>query len=485
VGATAVLSDTIFARENNPHPDPPPTWGRGFSTKCDGPAAMSEYVDCHYARTRADLAQRPFLDSVLATETAIVGGGLAGLTIALELARRGRRVAVLEGRRIAWGASGRNGGFCAPGYAVGYERIAQLAGVETARELLALSREGVTYVRDNLAAFGTPVDPSRQGHISARRVPARAELERYRDAMAALGFELRVQDLDQTRTLLKSERYFESIVEPSTFAMQPLDYALAMAREIERLGGRVLENTPALSFGRAGASHLIATPRGRINARNLVLATGGYTTRLIPDLRRAMLSIATYAMVTEPCGELLDRAVATPMCVSDDRRAGDYYRRLEDDRLLWGGRITTRTRDPRDLAALLRRDMVEVFPQLSGVKIETAWSGLMAYARHFMPQVGRLPDGRWYCTGFGGHGLNTTAVAGRLVATALSDGDDRYRLFAPFGLAWNGGPVGPLAVQLYYWKLQAEDWWAERRGTPRPQKKVGTAPKDVQPSSTT
>lgn len=437
---------------------------------------MSDYVDCHYARTRVDWVQRPFLDSVMATETAVVGGGLAGLTVALELARRGRPVALLEGRRIAWGASGRNGGFCQPGYAVAYERIAQLAGADTARELMALSRDGVAYVQDNLAAFGRPVDPRRRGHISARRVPARTELERYRDAAAALGFEMRVQDVDETRALLKSERYFESIVEPTTFAMQPLDYALAMAREIERLGGRVFENTPALSFGRTGASHLIATPRGRVNARNVVIATGGYTSRLIPALRRAMLPIATYAMATEPCGALLDRAVATPMCISDDRRASDYYRRLEDGRLLWGGRITARTRDPRDLAALLRRDMIEVYPQLAGVTIETAWSGLMAYARHFMPQVGQLPDGRWYCTGFGGHGLNTTAVAGRLVAAALSGGDDRYRLFAPFGLVWNGGPLGPVAAQLYYWTLQAQDWWTERRGAPRLHKKVGTAP---------
>jgi glycine/D-amino acid oxidase-like deaminating enzyme len=446
---------------------------------------MSDYVDCHYARTRADVDQRPFLSSVMATETAIIGGGLAGLTIALELARRGQPVAVLEGRRIAWGASGRNGGFCSPGYAVGYDTIVQLAGTESARELYALSRAGVEYVRGNLAAFGVPVDAARMGHISARRIPARAELERYRDAMAPLGAQYRVLSTEETRALLKSPRYFDSIVEPLAFAMHPLDYALAMAREIERLGGRIFENTPALSFGRAGAAHVVATPRGRLRAARVVLCTGGYTTRLIPALRRAMLPIATYAMATEPCGELLDRAIATPMCISDDRRAGDYYRRLTDGKLLWGGRITTRTRDPRDLVALLQRDMVDVYPQLSGVKIETAWSGLMAYARHFMPQVGHLADGRWYCTGFGGHGLNTTGVAGQLVAAALSESDDRYRLFAPFGLAWNGGPLGPVAAQLHYWRLQAADWWAERRGAPRAQKKVGTAPKDVQPSSTT
>jgi gamma-glutamylputrescine oxidase len=443
---------------------------------------MSDYIDCHYARTRADQTCRPFLDGTLATGTVVVGGGLAGLTIALELARGGHSVVLLEGRRIGWGASGRNGGFCGPGYALGHDGIARIVGLETARELMALSREGVDYVADNLAAFGSPVDPRRRGHISARRVPARAELERYRDKMAALGVALSVQGIEETRAQLKSPFYYESIVEPTMFAMQPLDYALAMAREIERLGGKVFENSPALSTGRFGASHLVATPRGKVSAHHLVICTGGYTGRLVPALRRAMLPIATYAMASEADAALLDGAIATPKCISDDRRAGDYYRRTADGRLIWGGRITARTRDPGDLAALLRRDMIEVYPQLAGLRIECAWSGLMAYARHYMPQVGRLDEGLWYCTAFGGHGLNTTAAAGGLIAAAIAEGDDRYQLFAPFGLAWNGGPLGPAAAQLTYWKLQLQDWWAERAVA---QKKVGTAPTDVQPSSTT
>ncbi|WP_119303506.1 NAD(P)/FAD-dependent oxidoreductase [Dongia deserti] len=443
---------------------------------------MSDYIDCHYARTRADQTQRPFLDGTIATGTAVIGGGLAGLTIALELARAGHSVVLLEGRRIGWGASGRNGGFCAPGYAVGYDRIAQMAGEETARELMGLSQDGVEYVANNLAAFGMKVDPKRRGHISARRIPARGALERYRDKMATLSFNMRVQSVEETRAQLKSPLYFESIVEPTTFAMQPLDYALAMAREIERRGGKVFENSPALSTGRFGTSHLVATPRGRVSAHHLVICTGGYTGRFMPALRRAMLPIATYAMASECNPALLDAAIATSLCISDDRRAGDYYRRTSDGRVIWGGRITARTRDPADLAELLRRDMIEVYPQLVGLTIECAWSGLMAYARHYMPQVGRLGEGVWYCTAFGGHGLNTTAATGCLIAAAIAEGDDRYRLFAPFGLTWNGGPLGPVAAQLTYWKLQLQDWWAERNVD---QKKVGTAPKDVQPSSTT
>jgi glycine/D-amino acid oxidase-like deaminating enzyme len=426
---------------------------------------MSDYIECYYAQTRVAHEPRPYLDGITSVETAIVGGGLAGLTIAFELAKRGRSVALLEGRRIAWGASGRNGGFCAPGYATGFDDIAARAGEQTARELHALSREAVTYVADNLAAFGMPVDPARMGHMSARRVPALAELEQYRDKVANLGVELRVLSTPETRALLKSEAYFESIIEPLTFAMHPLNYALALADAIEAKDGDVYENCPVLAIHPKGGAWRLMTPRGKVDARHVVICTGGYTTGLMPRLRRAMLPIATYAMATEPCGDLLDGAISTPMCISDDRRAGDYYRRMTDGRLLWGGRITARTRDPHDLAALLHRDMREVYPQLSNVKIESAWSGLMSYARHYMPQVGRTEQGLWHCTAFGGHGLNTTAVGGRLIAAAIAEGDDRYKLFAPFGLDWNGGPFGPAAAQLVYWKMQAQDWWAERKVT--------------------
>jgi glycine/D-amino acid oxidase-like deaminating enzyme len=107
--------------------------------------------------------------------------------------------------------------------------------------------------------------------------------------------------------------------------------------------------------------------------------------------------------------------------------------------------------------------MVSTYPQLADLKVDMAWSGLMAYARHLMPQIGQLGDGLWYCTAFGGHGLNTTAIGGQLIAEAISGDSDRYRLFEPFGLTWNGGLAGRCAVQAAYWSMQASDRIRERR----------------------
>jgi gamma-glutamylputrescine oxidase len=196
----------------------------------------------------------------------------------------------------------------------------------------------------------------------------------------------------------------------------------------------------------------------------VVFATGGYTGGVLPALKRAFLPIATYVLLSEQAPELVQGAIRTQAAILDDRRAGDYYRLVDGgNRILWGGRITTRTTDPHDIAARLRREMVSTYPQLSGLKVEVAWSGLMSYARHLMPQIGQWKQGVWYCTAFGGHGMNTTAVGGTVVAEGIMAESDRYRLFAPFDLAWNGGIFGRAAVQLTYWSYQAADAARELR----------------------
>ena len=203
---------------------------------------------------------------------------------------------------------------------------------------------------------------------------------------------------------------------------------------------------------------------GEVLAKDVVIATGGYTGRLDRRLQGAYLPIATYVMLTKAEPELIATAIRTRAAIGDRRRAGDYYRLVDGGRrILWGGKITTRTGEPRRLADLLRATITATYPQLRDLEVEIAWSGLMAYARHLMPQVGPLEPGLWCCTAFGGHGLNTTAIGGRLVAEAITGASDRWRLFAPFGLAWNGGPAGRLAVQATYWTLQMQDWLNELR----------------------
>jgi gamma-glutamylputrescine oxidase len=191
----------------------------------------------------------------------------------------------------------------------------------------------------------------------------------------------------------------------------------------------------------------------------VVLACGGYLAGLRAEVDASVLPIATYAMTTEPLGARLAEVMTTQAAVYDTRFAFDYYRPLPDSRLLWGGRVSVFDRGPETVKRLLYRDLLKVFPQLDGVRVDHAWSGLMSYARHEMPQVGRIDDGLWLAQAFGGHGVAPTALAGELLAAAIAGGDAHWREFDDYGLVSALKPAGYVGAQLTYWWLQAKDAW--------------------------
>jgi glycine/D-amino acid oxidase-like deaminating enzyme len=422
------------------------------------------YPDTYYRRSMANDAERPTLAGSHECDTLIVGGGLAGLTTALQLARGGISVTVLEAENVGFGASGRNGGFVSPGFATGGDAIARVVGADKARTIHRLSIEGVDFVRDTIRDLDISDARPQPGIMSVLRYDGGDSLRKHADQVRRdYGYELEYFGTDAVRARLKSHRYFQALRDPKAFHIHPLNYLRALAAEIERLGGRIFENSAALRCDLEGPEKRAKTAGGEVRARRVVFTTGGYTRSLVGKLDRSYLPIATYVMLTEEAPELIREAIATRDAIGDNRRAGDYYRLVEDGkRILWGGRITARAASPAALARELRREMTGTYPQLKELKTELAWSGLMSYARHLMPQIGEMQPGVWHCTAFGGHGLNTTAIGGKLVAEALLGQSDRYKVFEPFGLVWAGGFAGLATAQLTYWKLQAQDWWRER-----------------------
>ena len=422
------------------------------------------YPNTYYKQTIAETNVRPPLSGTVECDTVIIGGGLAGLTTALQLARAGQSVIVLEAESVGFGASGRNGGFVSPGFATGSDNIARMAGTEAARQIHRLSIEGVEFVRETIETLKIEEARPQPGITSVLRYDEGDSLKTHADEMRRIyGYELDYLSTDEVRSVLKSNRYFHALRDRKAFHMHPLNYLRGLAREIERLGGRIYEGSAATGSVLDSAEKTVSTSGGSVRARHVVFTTGGYTGPLNGRLKRSFLPIATYVMLSEEAPELIRTAIATTDAIGDNRRAGDYYRVVEGGkRLLWGGRITTRAASPAALAGELRREMVGTYPQLKDLKTELAWSGLMSYARHLMPQIGEMQAGVWHCTAFGGHGLNTTAIGGKLVAEGILGQSDRYKLFKPFGLVWAGGYAGLAVAQLTYWKLQAQDWWRER-----------------------
>jgi len=399
-------------------------------------------------------AARPQLSGTVEADACVIGGGLAGLTAALELVRRGKKTILLEAQRVAWAASGRNGGFVSNGFAEGLDEITRKVGLEAARHLYRLSCFGTEFVRREIAVTD-PTIKMGDGWIGARRFNDADGLKAYRDHLARdFGDERQFCTTEETRAKLATARYYQSLVDTTAFHMHPLRYALMIAAKAEAAGAKIHENSAAANVSRQASGWEVKTGSGRVKAAHVIHTVSSLDRTLHPGTGRAILPVATYVAVTEP---LQQESIRTRSAASDQRRAGNYYRLVDDGRILWGGAITTRVSEPGHLAERMKRDMLSVYPRLGNPHIDYAWAGLMGYTRHFMPLIGGDGQGQWWATAFGGHGMNTTAMGGILLARAIAAGDDEYRRFAPYAPVWAGGPFGRIGVQAGYWWMQARD----------------------------
>jgi gamma-glutamylputrescine oxidase len=461
--------------------------GAGGRRPAPGPAPVTGGRDpgaatpTYYHRVAPPRPARPALEGGAEAETCVVGGGLAGLGVALSLAERGLGpgVLVLEAGRVGDGASGRNGGMASSGFARDAPSLARAVGPGRARAMVRLSVEaGLRLVRERVARHAIPCGLA-PGVVVASWFddPAglRAEAERHN---AEHGTRLEFWPRERLRDLYRSPRYFDGVLDPDGFHLDPLALCEGYAAAAEALGASVREGTPALGLARErGGGFLVRTPRGRVRARRVVLCQSAYAApALHPGLARATLPLLTHVVVTEPLGALAGETVRGPHAVYDDRFATGYYRLLPGGRLLWGGRVSLREPAPAALPGLMRRDLALVYPRLAGVAIEQAWSGRMGFARHKMPVLRELEPGLWAATLFGGHGLNTTTMAGELLARAVAEGDPAWRLLDPFGPAWAGGPLGRAAAGALLRAHAARDAWRAARDRRRAAAGAGGRP---------
>ena len=432
---------------------------------------MSGYIDSHYARTRTAAPARPPLEGYVKAGVCVIGGGLAGLNTALGLAERGAKdVVLIEANRVGWGASGRNGGFVDTHYAAEFDQIERRVGFEHAVRLVRLTRNAVDLIDRRIKSYGIACGPNPRNQVLAswhddpdalkREIEFEAEHigERY-------DFIPREQLAEE---YVNSPMYFDGLQHHGSFWYHPLNYCLGIAAAAEARGVTIYEDSPVISLMGEGSPKLVNTARGTIAAETVVVATGAYDRSLLPELGASFLPIATFIVVTEPMEEgLISGAIRTHQAVADDRFSLDYYRRLEDNRLLWGGRGTAFVHEPYNLRHLMLGDMTKVYPQFRDARADSVWMGIMAFTRHRMPEIGMLRPGLWYAQGFGGQGMGPTTVAGEALAGGITGTDDTWELFRPFTLDWCGGPVGKLYGEAYRIWVRAIDRIATKRARRR------------------
>ena len=381
----------------------------------------------------------------LDVDICIVGAGLAGLTVALEAARLGASVAVLEGRAVGWNASGHQLGTVMPGYGRPIGELIARIGLEDARELWALSRDGAEYVRSNATEESMPGIELSEGALEVSNVDVGEQLI---SRLQTLGedFETEVEgwQIDRVRAELKTDRYFHGVYYPKAFQIDGRKYVHGLAALARRAGARIFEDTPVVSIDPSGIRKRIVTPSARLRASHIVLAGNIHLGATLRRLSETLLPVWRYAAVTAPLGERLAETIAFKGSVTDTDGV-DHFRIVDGDRLMWASPETTWAARPQRFAGAVQRRIRTIFPRLGKVAIAEVWGGAVGQTVHGMPQIGQLRKGLWVASGFGRQGLNTSAMAGQLIARSILWGDERWRLFSPFELVWAGGTTGRAA----------------------------------------
>jgi len=393
----------------------------------------NQHVNSYYAATRNRETRYPVLKGRVDCDVCVVGGGFTGLSTAIHLTKRGYKVVLLEGSKIGWGASGRNGGQAIIGYNTGIGALEKRFGQDAAKSYLDMALEGCDIIREHIAEFDIDCD-FKPGHagLATDHKQLRA-MEAERSVWARCGHDDLVMypDHESTKTMVDSENYVGGFYDPNGGHLHPLNLAIGEARGLESLGAAIYEDSRVTRIDTT-MNPTVYTDSGEVAAKYVVLCGNAYMGNLIPKLDAKLIPVSTFVITTESLGEQrAQELLKKDYGYTDWRYVLDYFRLTADNRLLFGGKSKYGGAEPKNYPEEMRKDMLKVFPQLADVKIDYAWGGNFAITYSRMPDVGRLPNSNvFYAHGYSGHGVTTTHVMGRLMAETLSGTAERFDMFS-------------------------------------------------------
>jgi gamma-glutamylputrescine oxidase len=371
----------------------------------------------------------------LLADVLVVGAGFAGLSAAIEFARRGYSVVLLEADRVCSGASGRNGGQAIVGYASGQEPFEKQLGKNQARLAWDMSVESVQLMDQRIAEFQIDCDRV-SGYLYVADSPRKARaLEEDLQAMERdYGFHTEFARGAEVQRHIQSPRYCASAFETQSGHLHPLKFGLGLARAARSLGVKIFEKSAVVDIER-GNRLKARTTCGTVSVQWGVLAgnctLGEFGPRVAPELQPRIMPVGTYIIGTAPLGEgLCQQLIPSNASVCDNNFVLDYFRFSADQRMLFGGRVSYSTRTPKNLSAVMATRMAQVFPPLKNVPVDFVWGGFVDISMNRAPDFGRLGQNLFYLQGFSGHGVALTGLAGKLVAEAVAGQAERFDVFA-------------------------------------------------------
>jgi gamma-glutamylputrescine oxidase len=385
----------------------------------------------YYTATANPFAEAPPLIDEIEADVCVIGGGCTGLAGALFAAERGFRTVLLEGGRIGWGASGRNGGQMIPGLRAAALDLVKIYGAERARLLFDLALTARDLVVGLIEKHGIACDLRTTGHLEAAVKPremahlaaeaeCQAKIMNYRHLSLVSAADIAGE--------VASPRYHGGLIDHQGGHMHPLNYTLGLAEAARGAGVELFEQSPVIKLDEHEDRVVVRTSTGVVRARYALLACDAFIGPLDADLAGRIMPVANYVVATEP---LADPAALIPKnrAVSDTKFVVDYYRMTADGRLLFGGGERYTPNPPRDIAGFVRPYLERAFPQLAGIRIDHGWGGLVSVTLSRMPDIGRRGN-VFYAHGYSGKGVIMTTLAGQVIAEAMAGTAERFDVLA-------------------------------------------------------
>jgi len=393
---------------------------------------MTDLPQGYYATSVNPAPGRPRLSSTARAEVCVIGAGYTGLSAALHLAQSGAKVVMVEADTVGFAASGRNGGQIHTGHRKTQKELERWLGQIHARALWDLCEEAKALVRDLVHAHNIACDLKDGLVIAAHNRRAIGPLADETEYLAKnYGYsQARMMDAAETAKRLGTTAYPAARYDMGGGHLHPLNYARGLAAAAEKAGARIFEHSRALAIDEDRAGANVRCADGMAIADHVLLATDAFSGEIAPPLAKYIGHVESFVTATEPLGEELNaKVLPCDAAVADTRHVLDYYRKSADGRMLYAGRESYWT-VPKDIAAVVRPRMLQVFPSLRAVRTEYAWSGAVGITATRMPHFGRLSKRILFAHGYSGQGVALATLGGKLLAEAALGQTERFDVFA-------------------------------------------------------
>jgi glycine/D-amino acid oxidase-like deaminating enzyme len=416
----------------------------------------------YYTATVNQETNYPRLEENIRVDVAVIGGGFTGVNTALELAEKGYSVALLEANKIAWGATGRNGGQITgslSGDDAMRKQMRKTLGEDADNFVWNLRWRGHDIIKNRVAKYGIDCD-LKHGHLHTAYKPSHmAELRAsYEEAVRrGMGEHVTLLQREDMPDYLETDIYHGAIYNRKNMHVHSLNLCLGEATAAAKLGVQIFEDSKVVTIIH-GATPVVVTEHGQVQANTVLLAGNAYHRLERHKMSGKIFPAAGGIVATEPLSEEVAKTInPKDLAVYDCRFVLDYYRLTGDRRLLFGGGANYSGRESRNIEAEMRPSLEKTFPRLKGVKIDFQWSGMMGIVINRIPQLGKVSDNVFYAQGYSGHGIATSHIISEIMANAISGHMTEFDTFAACshiripGSEWIGNQL--LAIGMWYYLL--------------------------------